>query len=500
MVAVGECGLDYHYDHSPRAVQREVFAAQIALAHAHDLALVIHTREAWDDTFDVLAAEGVPRAHRVPLLHRRRRRGAALPRPRRPPVASAASSRSRRADDVRAAAAPVPRSTACSWRPTRRTSRPCRTAASPTGRPACRSSARRCADRAAELDGGRRRRGHAGPTPAATSTGRRVVTRHATAGAVTHTPAPASLDAARRARAAAASRALGPELRGRPEHRAAHRPAGRGRARRPRSSRSAPGSGRSPWRWPRPAPPSPPSRSTATCVPVLRRGRRAGSACDVVEADAMALDWAAAPAATARVDARGQPARTTSPRRWCSTCSTACRPSTRMLVMVQREVGERLAAAPGHEGLRHPVGEGGVLGRRPSVVGKVPARRVPPPAQGRLGAGRDRAPAEPPAADADPTRLFALVRPAFGQRRKMLRRSLAGHGPPRRRSRPPASAPRPAPRSSPSRTGAAARRRGGRPSRRPAPGPPGRTVPCGRAPAKLTVSLRVTASAPTATT
>ena len=60
VVAVGECGLDYHYDHSPREVQREVFAAQIALAHAHDLALVIHTREAWDDTFAILEAEGVP--------------------------------------------------------------------------------------------------------------------------------------------------------------------------------------------------------------------------------------------------------------------------------------------------------------------------------------------------------------------------------------------------------------------------------------------------------
>jgi TatD DNase family protein len=60
VVAVGECGLDLHYEHSPRAVQREVFAAQIALAHAHDLALVIHTREAWDETFDILAAEGVP--------------------------------------------------------------------------------------------------------------------------------------------------------------------------------------------------------------------------------------------------------------------------------------------------------------------------------------------------------------------------------------------------------------------------------------------------------
>src|SRR5690349_4630950 len=52
VVAVGECGLDYHYDHSPRDVQREVFVAQVALAKAHDLALVIHTREAWPDTFD----------------------------------------------------------------------------------------------------------------------------------------------------------------------------------------------------------------------------------------------------------------------------------------------------------------------------------------------------------------------------------------------------------------------------------------------------------------
>ena len=60
VVAVGECGLDYHYDHSPRDVQRRMFAEQIGLAHEHDLALVIHTREAWDDTFAVLDAEGVP--------------------------------------------------------------------------------------------------------------------------------------------------------------------------------------------------------------------------------------------------------------------------------------------------------------------------------------------------------------------------------------------------------------------------------------------------------
>jgi TatD DNase family protein len=60
VVAVGECGLDYYYEHSPRDAQRAAFAAQIALAHAHDLALVIHARDAWPDLFDVLHAEGVP--------------------------------------------------------------------------------------------------------------------------------------------------------------------------------------------------------------------------------------------------------------------------------------------------------------------------------------------------------------------------------------------------------------------------------------------------------
>lgn len=60
VVAIGECGLDYHYDRSPRATQRKVFAAQVALANEHGLALVIHTREALDDTLAILDAEGVP--------------------------------------------------------------------------------------------------------------------------------------------------------------------------------------------------------------------------------------------------------------------------------------------------------------------------------------------------------------------------------------------------------------------------------------------------------
>jgi TatD DNase family protein len=59
-VAVGEAGLDFHYDHSPRDVQRDVFAAQVSLANQWDLPLVVHTREAWEETFEVLDREGVP--------------------------------------------------------------------------------------------------------------------------------------------------------------------------------------------------------------------------------------------------------------------------------------------------------------------------------------------------------------------------------------------------------------------------------------------------------
>jgi len=50
VVAVGECGLDYHYDNSPRESQRVAFAAQIALAAETNKPLVVHTRDAEDDT------------------------------------------------------------------------------------------------------------------------------------------------------------------------------------------------------------------------------------------------------------------------------------------------------------------------------------------------------------------------------------------------------------------------------------------------------------------
>jgi TatD DNase family protein len=50
VVAIGEIGLDYHYDFSPRPVQREAFARQLELAAEAEKPIVIHTREAWDDT------------------------------------------------------------------------------------------------------------------------------------------------------------------------------------------------------------------------------------------------------------------------------------------------------------------------------------------------------------------------------------------------------------------------------------------------------------------
>ena len=60
VIAIGECGLDYFYEHSTRDDQRAAFAAQIQLAHQRSLPLVIHTRDAWTETFDILDAEGIP--------------------------------------------------------------------------------------------------------------------------------------------------------------------------------------------------------------------------------------------------------------------------------------------------------------------------------------------------------------------------------------------------------------------------------------------------------
>lgn len=59
VVAVGETGLDYHYDHSPRDVQQNVFRRQLEIAKKFDLPVIIHSREAGNDTLDILMDSGV---------------------------------------------------------------------------------------------------------------------------------------------------------------------------------------------------------------------------------------------------------------------------------------------------------------------------------------------------------------------------------------------------------------------------------------------------------
>jgi TatD DNase family protein len=54
VVAIGECGLDYHYDYSPRDVQRVVFERHIALANALDKPIIVHNRESTDDVVEIL--------------------------------------------------------------------------------------------------------------------------------------------------------------------------------------------------------------------------------------------------------------------------------------------------------------------------------------------------------------------------------------------------------------------------------------------------------------
>jgi TatD DNase family protein len=54
VIAWGEIGLDYYYDHSPRDIQEKVFRDQMALAHAAKLPIIIHCRDAWSDCLKVL--------------------------------------------------------------------------------------------------------------------------------------------------------------------------------------------------------------------------------------------------------------------------------------------------------------------------------------------------------------------------------------------------------------------------------------------------------------
>jgi 16S rRNA (adenine1518-N6/adenine1519-N6)-dimethyltransferase len=95
----------------------------------------------------------------------------------------------------------------------------------------------------------------------------------------------------------------------------------------------------------------------------------------------------------------------------------------RMLVMVQREVGERLAAGPGSKAYGIPSVKVAYRAEA-EVVGRVPPTVFLPQPRVESTLVRLRRLPEPPV-DTDPERLFRLVEAGFGQRRKMLRRSLA---------------------------------------------------------------------------
>lgn len=68
VVAIGEIGLDYFYDHADRAIQRAVFREQLAIAVEHDLPVVIHTRDADDDTQAILS-DFAPQLRRGGVVH-----------------------------------------------------------------------------------------------------------------------------------------------------------------------------------------------------------------------------------------------------------------------------------------------------------------------------------------------------------------------------------------------------------------------------------------------
>lgn len=59
VVALGEIGLDYHWDSSPQDVQRRVFKRQIEIAKDHGLPIVVHNRDAFEDTYNIIKSVGI---------------------------------------------------------------------------------------------------------------------------------------------------------------------------------------------------------------------------------------------------------------------------------------------------------------------------------------------------------------------------------------------------------------------------------------------------------
>ena len=158
-------------------------------------------------------------------------------------------------------------------------------------------------------------------------------------------------------------------------------------------------------------------------VPVLREVVAELPHVEVVEADAMALDWPGVLGDHEWVLVANLPYNVATPL----VCDVLDRvPAvTRLLVMVQREVAERFTAGPGSRQYGAVSVKIAFWGSA-RIVGDVPASVfVPRPnVESALVEIVRHAPGEQPDV-ADPDELFALVRTAFGQRRKMLRRSLA---------------------------------------------------------------------------
>ena len=68
VIAVGEIGLDYYYDHSPREIQKQVLASQLEIAQEANLPVIIHCRDAWGDLKEIIGRHGASRGLRG-ILH-----------------------------------------------------------------------------------------------------------------------------------------------------------------------------------------------------------------------------------------------------------------------------------------------------------------------------------------------------------------------------------------------------------------------------------------------
>jgi 16S rRNA (adenine1518-N6/adenine1519-N6)-dimethyltransferase len=156
-------------------------------------------------------------------------------------------------------------------------------------------------------------------------------------------------------------------------------------------------------------------------VPLLRANVE-GTGTTVVEADAMAVDWAELLGEGPWALVANLPYNVATPL--VADVLDGVPAVTRMLVMVQKEVGERLAAGVGDDAYG-AVSVKVAYWAEARVVGLVPPTVfLPKPNVDSALVSIVRRPA--PATDAPADRLFELVRAGFGQRRKMLRRSLSG--------------------------------------------------------------------------